>query len=162
MACSFKCGVVGLHSFVIQKKWEPLSCLLDVYEQYIEIFSPTVISLILIHYQSNYLFADMWVCRFCFILSWAAWLSPPLLSPCAPPDDKTAALSQAIAYEAKGHLRNDRGNMTLAALASAISFSFVENCWQLINRWISSMGYCHMFLFSYSAALSDWVELRRC
>ncbi|KAA8584573.1 hypothetical protein FQN60_008358 [Etheostoma spectabile] len=31
---------------------------------------------------------------------------------CAPCDDKIAALSQAIANEAKGHLRNDRANMT--------------------------------------------------
>lgn len=38
----------------------------------------------------------------------AVWLS----SLCALSSDKIAALSQAIAYKAKGHLWNDRANRT--------------------------------------------------
>lgn len=37
--------------------------------------------------------------------------------------------------------------LTLAALASAMSSSCVENCWQLINGWISSVGYSFVFVF---------------
>lgn len=66
-----------------------------------------MISLILIHYQSNYLFTDMRVgCLFYSVLS-----SRPR-SLALSSSDKIAALSQAIAYEAKGHSRNDRANMT--------------------------------------------------
>lgn len=57
----------------------------------------------------------------------AVWLS----SLCAPTDDKIAALSQAIAYEAKGHLRNDRANM-IDMSPSRLS-SFILLCGELLT-----------------------------
>lgn len=109
---------------------------LDVYEQHIKIVFPPHISLILIHYQSNYLFADMWQCCAFFPPEQPSLQSGSPLCVLSPLDDKIAALSQAIAYEAEGHLRNDGANMT--------DISDVENCWRLINGssvWYS-FGLC--------------------
>lgn len=70
-------------------------------------FSPYLINL-------NPLSKQLSLCRYVSVLCLsraavpAVWLS----SLCAPSNDKIAALSQAIAHEAKGHLRNDRASMT--------------------------------------------------
>lgn len=159
MAGSFKSGV---HSFTIQPPPypTPLCC------RYIKIywdFCPIVISLMLIHYQSNYLFADMWVC--CVFPEQPSLQSGSPLCVLPPMIRLLPFLRLSLTRQKATWGMTGPTWLTWALLASAVLFSCVENCWQLINGWLSSVGYFFVCFFHKGQTgmfSPDWVELRCC